>query len=70
MVPKDQPQRRDMLDYMLRGINNQMLIPEGKLTEWETEFITSVIDQFQSKGDLSDKQAAIVEKIFDKLSIS
>ena len=36
-------------------------------TSWEREFIKSVAHQEQTKGYLSDKQWAIVQKLFTKL---
>lgn len=36
-------------------------------TSWEREFIKSVAHQEQTKGYLSDKQWAIVQKLFIKL---
>lgn len=38
-----------------------------KLTEWEKDiFLPSVARQFNANGDLSDKQLAIVERIYDE----
>lgn len=37
-------------------------------TSWEREFIKSVAHQEQTKGYLSDKQWAIVQKLFIKLT--
>jgi len=37
-----------------------------KLSTWEKEFLSSVKDQLKKRGDLSDKQWAIVNKIEDK----
>jgi hypothetical protein len=38
-----------------------------RLTEWEAQFLESISDQFDRNGSLSDKQAAILEGIYDKL---
>ena len=38
-----------------------------KLTEWEGEFLDSVTEQFDSRGDLSEKQVEILERIYCKL---
>ena len=36
------------------------------LTSWETEFLTSVSDQFKKRGSLSPKQIATLRKIYDE----
>ena len=38
-------------------------IQKGYLTGWNYDFATSVVSQFKSKGDLSQKQWACVDKI-------
>lgn len=38
---------------------------DGKgITAWENEFLNSVSEQLERKGTLSDKQVAIVERIY------
>ena len=39
----------------------------GHLTDWESQFIESIREQFDSRGDLSDKQVEILERIYCKL---
>jgi len=42
---------------------------KDKLSTWEKEFLSSVKDQLKKRGDLSDKQWAIVEKIEAKFKM-
>jgi uncharacterized membrane-anchored protein len=35
-----------------------------RLTEWEEEFVTSVKEQLEKKGSLSEKQVEILERIY------
>ena len=39
-----------------------------RLTDWETQFIESVSDQFDRRGTLSDKQVSALEGIYNKLT--
>ena len=40
---------------------------EGQdLTSWEQNFLTSVTEQFEKKGTLSEKQIEIVERIYSE----
>lgn len=63
MIPNELLERRKVIDYMLKAIDNPKV-----LTKWEEEFIDSVKDQFDSKGNLSDRQCEILEKIYEKVS--
>ena len=36
------------------------------LTDWEQEFVESIERQYRSKGTLSPRQRALLEKIFRK----
>ena len=50
----------DQLKHMFDKIQD-----EGRdLTEWEENFIESCIRQFKAKGELSEKQIAIVDRIY------
>ena len=53
----------------LRG-STDMLRKEPDLTEWEEGFVTSVVAKYKATGKdsttLSDKQVAIVERIWRK----
>lgn len=43
----------------------QEIEENGKgLTKWEEDFITSITEQFQRTGSLSDKQEDILERIY------
>jgi len=39
------------------------------LTPWEKNFIESIADQFDRKGSLSEKQEAILERIYAEKTI-
>lgn len=39
-------------------------IDEGKLSDWESSFVTSIKDQFDRSGHLSPKQIEILERIY------
>ena len=41
-------------------------VAEEFCTEWEYEFMQSVTTQFEVRGSLSDRQKAIVDRIYDK----
>ena len=38
--------------------------PRRALTTWETDFVESVSEQFESRGSISDKQEEILERIY------
>lgn len=64
MIPNDQPLRKQMIDRMLNDI---MKDPNTRdLSKWEEDFVSSVYDQFIDKGNLSQKQCEILERIYDK----
>lgn len=63
MIPNDQPARGQMIAQML----SVLIKPNADLTKWEQDFIDSINDQFESKGNLSDKQCEILERIYDKV---
>ncbi len=63
MIPNDQPARKQMLTRMLDHLNS---LSKSSFSKWEEDFIKSVDDQFQAKGDLSQKQAEIIERLYDK----
>ena len=66
MIPNDQPGRKEMINRMINtiyGMNDR----DDHLTGWESDFIDSILDQFRSKGDLSNKQCEILERIYDKV---
>ena len=63
MIPNDQPLRKQILTRMLENLDTLEI---QELTQWEANFINSVQEQFEKKGDLSDRQCEIVEKLHDK----
>jgi hypothetical protein len=55
----ERPDRETIQDWIDRVTN------EGRgLTPWETEFIYSVADQWDRRGDLTDPQIKILERIY------
>ena len=52
----------DILKQQIDAIQNEA----RDLTEWEDNFIKSVIGQFKMKGWLSPKQCQIVERIYSE----
>ena len=64
MIPNYQPLRKKTIERML---NYFMKDPNGKdLTVWEQDFVDSIYEQFQDKGDLSTRQCEILERLYDK----
>lgn len=63
MIPNDQPLRKQTIQRMIYSIIDHPNVP---LTQWEEEFCASIEEQFKAKGDLSQKQCEILEKIYDK----
>lgn len=51
---------KELIDHMFTSLET----PTKDLTKWENDFINSIYDQFERKGDLSDKQFEILEKIY------
>lgn len=41
---------------------------ESKLSDWERGFIESISEQHDRTGGLSEKQQAILEKIWDRIT--
>ena len=52
---------------LCRGEIADLLDLEDGLSDWELRFIQSVGNQAEERGSLSEKQAAIVHKVWDKL---
>jgi len=40
-----------------------------KLTDWETDFINSLTEQFEQKGTLSKRQVKVLERIYREEAI-
>lgn len=65
MIPNDQPLRGQTLLRMLTSLTKN-LDDATEFTEWERDFIRSANEQFDLKGNLSNKQAEIIERLYDK----
>ena len=48
--------------YILKCLIDE--IPQGQFTDWEETFIESVNKQLKAKGELTDRQKEILERIF------
>lgn len=49
-----------LIQHMLSELES----PYKPLSQWETQFIESITDWFNRAGTLSDKQFAILERIY------
>jgi len=49
---------KDRLKWIISGLDFE------DLTDWEQRFVESVEGQFQRKGDLTEKQEELLEKIY------
>ena len=65
MIPNDQPHRKDMISRMLKYLCDKEDLT-AEYTSWEVQFIESIHEQFLHRGDLSNKQCEILERIYDK----
>lgn len=65
MIPNDQPLRKQIIQRMLDGLDDINAV--SQFNKWEPDFIGSIIEQFEKKGDLSDRQCEILERIYDKV---
>jgi hypothetical protein len=45
---------------MLDGLDT----PAKELTKWETDFVASITEQFETRKSLSDRQFEILERIY------
>ena len=52
--------QRELVTHMLKELET----PVRDLTKWEEDFVTSVTDQFERRGSLSDRQIEILERIY------
>lgn len=66
MIPNDQPLRKQTIERMLNHIIDQIEAETFVGTKWEEDFASSVHEQFLHRGDISQKQADILERIYDK----
>jgi hypothetical protein len=49
-----------LVEHMLSALES----PHKELTDWETDFIGSVSDQYSLRRSLSDRQIEILERIY------
>ncbi len=56
------------IDEILAEFETKLAAGDGyrsyRLSDWEEDFVISVIDQWQQKRSLSEKQAEILERIW------
>lgn len=63
MIPNDPEERRTIIRYMLK----RFVDDDGYyLSDWEYNFVISIHEQFQEKGDLLDRQYKILENLYDR----
>jgi hypothetical protein len=60
------------IDYILHDLGIDVLArakgrPHSRMTEWEMNFVESIIDQWARRKHLTDKQKEILGKIWDKV---
>lgn len=55
------PKSSELIKHMLHELDNNLV---KELTEWEDNFVSSIRQQFESRGDLSQKQFEILERIY------
>ena len=53
---------KDRLKWIISGLDFDIL------TDWEEEFVESIEKYFNKKGDLTDTQEEILERIYEKKS--
>ena len=51
---------KQLIEHML----NELGHPIKDLTKWEDDFVSSLNNQFDTRGTLSDKQFEILERIY------
>jgi hypothetical protein len=56
-----QPQDKDTLLYWIKTIQDEA---SDKLSDWESNFIDSIDRQLAYKGQLSEQQEKILERIY------
>ena len=54
------PNKPDIIQHMLDGLDT----PAKELTKWETDFVASITEQFETRKSLSDRQFEILERIY------
>lgn len=54
------PERHTRIHRMFVALET----PSKDLTEWEEQFLESILKQFTQKGTLSDKQFEILDRIY------
>lgn len=58
----DLRERAKLIDHLL----SELEAPTRKLTDWELKFLESVRFQWETYGRLSDKQFAVLQRIYDE----
>ncbi len=65
MIPNDLETRRKVIAYMIALCDEE--VNSDRFTNWECNFISSIKDQFETKGNLTDIQCEKLEQIYNKL---
>lgn len=58
----------DRAEQLIDLISEKIAMATCQLSAWESDFLDSVMGQWENKKWLSPKQVTILEKIWDKLS--
>jgi hypothetical protein len=60
MAAKKKRPSKEILEQWIEDVNS-----EGRnLSEWETNFMESITEQFATRGGMSEKQEEILERIY------
>ncbi len=66
MIPNDQPLREQTIKRMIETLIRSLENAGRDYTQWEADFVYSLSEQFEEKGNLSQKQCEILERLYDK----
>jgi len=61
MAPIWKPKSKEILQSWIDAIKDEA---SDSLTDWETDFIESIENQLDARGQLSEKQEEILERIY------
>ena len=56
------PRTPELIQHFLSSLES----PSKRLSPWELNFLESVSDQFSRRGDLSEKQFEILERLYSE----
>lgn len=65
MIPNDQPLRKQVIERMINKLEEDTVAYDN-MTKWEQNFVDSIGEQFREKGDLTNRQCEILERLYDR----